>query len=289
MPIIEEMTEDEPTGGGASSEGTSGSDRSNDTSTTGGPSGSSSTSQRHGTQAVCDHITAHKIDTALWLSRMFTVMCCIFFIIPIFGPSFTSSAYQRALICNGLTSALRLHQRLPRFQLNREFFGRMLLEDSCHYILYSLLFINSYPITLVLTPVLLYALLHACGYTKLLLNLHGETSLQFLRRLIDKLTTNQQQLFRFIALNEIIIMPCLIVMIFIGKCSLLLPFVYYRFLSLRYSSRRNPYCRVMFYEMRVVSENYSRQANCPGFLRSFITRGIAFLEKLAPPTQPSQS
>lgn len=30
---------------------------------------------------------------------------------------------------------------------------------------------------------------------------------------------------------------------FRGKCSFFLPFVYYKFLSLRYTSRRNPYCR----------------------------------------------
>lgn len=58
--------------------------------------------------------------------------------------------YQRALISNAATSALRLHQRLPHFQLSREFFGLLFLEDSCHYLMFSLIFMNGYPITSIL-------------------------------------------------------------------------------------------------------------------------------------------
>ncbi|XP_077984038.1 transmembrane protein 33-like [Glandiceps talaboti] len=283
MPIIEEVTEDEPAGGGSTSN-----ERPADEGSAGGTgtSTSGSTGQPRGWQAVSEHISTHKIDTGLWLSRLFTVMCCIVFIIPIFGQAYSYGAYQRALICNGLTSALRLHQRLPRFQMNREFFGRMLLEDSCHYLFYSLIFANSYPITLVLTPIMLYAILHASSYTRILLNLSSETAFAFIRRIIDKLATSQQQLFRFIALNEIIIFPCIVAMLFTGKSSILLPFVYYRFISLRFSSRRNPYCRVIFHEMRVYAENFSRGPSCPGFLRNIIYKSIVLLEKLAPIPPP---
>ena len=47
------------------------------------------------------------------------------------------------------TSALKLHQRLHgvRFQLNREYLQRLIVEDSCHYLLFSILFLNSLPIT----------------------------------------------------------------------------------------------------------------------------------------------
>lgn len=61
-----------------------------------------------------------------------------------------SNFYQRALLANALTSALRLHQRLPRFQLSRAFLAQALQEDSCHYLLYSLILVNSYPITSIL-------------------------------------------------------------------------------------------------------------------------------------------
>ncbi len=60
-------------------------------------------------------------------------------------------SYQRALLSNAATSALRLHQRLPNFQLSREFFGLLMLEDSAHYLFYSLIFVNSHPVTSILT------------------------------------------------------------------------------------------------------------------------------------------
>lgn len=64
-----------------------------------------------------------------------------------FRPYAAANFYQRALLANALTSALRLHQRLPRFQLSRAFLTQALQEDSCHYLLYSLILVNSYPIT----------------------------------------------------------------------------------------------------------------------------------------------
>lgn len=65
-------------------------------------------------------------------------------------PYAATNFYQRALLANALTSALRLHQRLPRFQLSRAFLAQALQEDSCHYLLYSLILVNSYPITSIL-------------------------------------------------------------------------------------------------------------------------------------------
>ena len=61
------------------------------------------------------------------------------------------SCYQRALLSNAATSALRLHQRLPSFQLSRAFFSLVLLEDSAHYLFYSLMFVSGHPITSILT------------------------------------------------------------------------------------------------------------------------------------------
>lgn len=66
-------------------------------------------------------------------------------------PYAAANFYQRALLANALTSALRLHQRLPRFQLSRAFLAQALQEDSCHYLLYSLILVNSYPITSILS------------------------------------------------------------------------------------------------------------------------------------------
>lgn len=75
-----------------------------------------------------------------------------FFFLVFCRPYAAANFYQRALLANALTSALRLHQRLPRFQLSRAFLAQALQEDSCHYLLYSLILVNSYPITSILLP-----------------------------------------------------------------------------------------------------------------------------------------
>uniref|UniRef100_A0A673U634 Transmembrane protein 33 n=1 Tax=Suricata suricatta TaxID=37032 RepID=A0A673U634_SURSU len=193
-----------------------------------------------------------------------------------------ASFYQRALLANALTSALRLHQRLPHFQLSRAFLAQALLEDSCHYLLYSLIFVNSYPVTMSIFPVLLFSLLHAATYTKKVLDAKGSNSLPLLRSVLDKLSANQQNILKFIACNEIFLMPATVFMLFSGQGSLLQPFIYYRFLTLRYSSRRNPYCRTLFNELRIVVEHVIMKPACPLFVRRLCLQSIAFISRLAP-------
>uniref|UniRef100_A0A6I8N6F0 Transmembrane protein 33 n=1 Tax=Ornithorhynchus anatinus TaxID=9258 RepID=A0A6I8N6F0_ORNAN len=193
-----------------------------------------------------------------------------------------ASFYQRALLANALTSALRLHQRLPHFQLSRAFLAQALLEDSCHYLLYSLIFVNSYPVTMSIFPVLLFSLLHATTYTKKVLDAKGSNSLPLLRSLLEKLNANQQNILKFIACNEIFLMPATVFMLLSGQGSLLQPFIYYRFLTLRYSSRRNPYCRTLFNELRIVVEHLIMKPSCPLVVRRLCLHSIAFISRLAP-------
>lgn len=227
-------------------------------------------------------LMSNKLETAMWLSRLFTVYCSIMFILPILGPHAAANFYQRALLANALTSALRLHQRLPHFQLSRAFLAQALQEDSCHYLLYSLILVNSYPITMSIFPVFLFSLLHATTYTKKVLDSVGPNSLMFIRNLLDKLTANQQNILKFIACNEIFLMPATVFMLFSGQGSLLLPFIYYRFLTLRYTSRRNPYCRTLFTELRILLEHFIMKPACPIFFRRMCLSSIAFISRLAP-------
>ena len=67
-------------------------------------------------------------------------------------------------MANGATSALRLHQRLPQVQFNRQFLTMFLMEDSAHYLLFSLIFLYTAPITLVLGPMVLFVVLHFSSY-----------------------------------------------------------------------------------------------------------------------------
>ncbi|KAM5193145.1 transmembrane protein 33 isoform 1-T2 [Mantella aurantiaca] len=225
---------------------------------------------------------ANKLDTAMWLSRWFTVYCSALFILPLLGLHEAASFYQRALLANALTSALRLHQRLPHFQLSRAFLSQALLEDSCHYLLYSLIFVNSYPVTMSIFPVLLFSMLHASSWTKKILDAKGPTSMPFVRSLLDRLNANQQNILKFVACNEIFLMPATVFMLLSGQGSLLQPFIYYRFLTLRYTSRRNPYCRTLFTELRIILEHLIMKPACPDFVRRLGLSGIAFISRLAP-------
>lgn len=77
----------------------------------------------------------------------------------------SQSAFYKVLISNAATSALRLHQRLPGIQFTREFLSLLLLEDSCHYLFFSLIFLYVQPVILVLFPVVLFAVLHSASYS----------------------------------------------------------------------------------------------------------------------------
>uniref|UniRef100_A0A3P9IJ76 Transmembrane protein 33 n=1 Tax=Oryzias latipes TaxID=8090 RepID=A0A3P9IJ76_ORYLA len=218
-------------------------------------------------------LMSNKLETAMWLSRLFTIYCSVMFILPVLGPYAAANFYQRALLANALTSALRLHQRLPRFQLSRAFLAQALQEDSCHYLLYSLILVNSYPITSILSSCHPFCYEEEC--------LRGR-DLMFVRNLLEKLSTNQQNILKFIACNEIFLMPATVFMLFSGQGSLLLPFIYYRFLSLRYTSRRNPYCRTLFTELRILLEHFVMKPACPAFFRRMCLNSIAFISRLAP-------
>ena len=63
------------------------------------------------------------------------------------------SYYQKALLSNGVTSALRLHQRVPHFQFSREYLAQLFLEDSAHYLFYSLIFVTGPPVSSILANV----------------------------------------------------------------------------------------------------------------------------------------
>ncbi|KAJ8298374.1 hypothetical protein KUTeg_024905 [Tegillarca granosa] len=227
------------------------------------PNGEQQPQQQAG---VLSYLMTNKVESALWMTRL--------------GSPY--GFYQRALISNAATSALRLHQRLPNFQLSREFLARLFLEDSCHYLMFSIIFMNSYPITMALVPVFLFALLHACTYTRNVLNTMGPNSIQIVRSIIAKLQEQQTNILRFIACTEIFLMPTVFFMMFTGKCSVFLPIVYYRFLTLRYASRRNPYCRTLFTELRMTVEYLCNKPQCPGFIRNICVKAVAFISRLAP-------
>lgn len=107
-----------------------------------------------------------------------------FFIIFVQPNSNSQNAFYKVLMANGATSALRLQQRMPPIQFTREFFAAFLVEDSCHYLFFSIIFLYVSPFVLILLPVVLFAILHAASYSLTLLDV-SKSKLQFAIELPD--------------------------------------------------------------------------------------------------------
>jgi len=232
------------------------------------------------------HLLTHKIDVGLWATRLATIIFTIGYILPIMGNPYNS--YYKALMANGATSALRLHQRLPQVQFNRQFLTLFLMEDSAHYLFFSIIFIFAAPITLVLAPVVLFAVLHFASYSLTLLDTLGQNSWWGARLLISLVELQSRNILRMVAFQEIFLLPFSVMMIFAGKTSLAIPFLYYRFLGLRYTSRRNPYCRTICHELRLSLEALAYNPKCPTWAKNVIYKAVSFVSNLAPVVEPGQ-
>ncbi|KAI4462384.1 transmembrane protein 33 [Holotrichia oblita] len=236
--------------------------------------------------ALKTHVLEHKIFVALLCTRILTIIFALGYIFPIFGTSY--NAYYKALLSNAATSALRLHQRLGRVQFTSAFFRELVREDSCHYLFYSLIYLYVAPITLVLLPITLFAILHAASYSLTLLDALGQNAWWGARLLISIVEFQSRNILRLAAFTEIMLMPMTIILILMGKAGLLTPFIYYHFLVQRYSSRRNPYTRNMFHELRVLLEAAAAKPSMPGILKQLLLRVVSISCKLAPPQVAQQ-
>lgn len=249
---------------------------------------SSPTNERRGLLPSLEYLSNHKMDVLMWITRMATEMFILLYLIP-FSRVNPYECYQKALFASGLTSVLRLHQRIPKVEFSREFLSRLLQEDSCHYFFFSLIFIYTYPTTLVLLPIFLFAFLHSTSFTSKVLYIIGTAPCLWGARMISTLVDQHyKSILRLIAFTEIFLMPLSVFVIFLGRGSILTSIVYYRFLTLRYQSKRNPYARDVFRELRLSVELLANQPGVPERLRLLCYKLIAFVSKLAPPV-PSPS
>lgn len=217
-----------------------------------------------------------KTDAVLLLSRLATLFFTLMYFLPLFRGE-GQVYYSKALLSAIVTSVLRLRQRLPAFQFSREFLFYLIREDSAHYLLYSFLFLSSVPMTIVLIPPTTYAILHSCSFIS---QLYG--SYPIVQRICGKVIDHQINLLRFAALNEILLMPVLILSIFVVRSNFLLIFMYYRFLTLRYTSQRNPYTRTLFSELRQTADYLCSRPSCPPIITRLCGNTIAFIERLRP-------
>ncbi|XP_055923697.1 Krueppel homolog 2 [Eupeodes corollae] len=239
--------------------------------------------QQQVTIRIIEHIKANKIDVAMWATRMLAIIFTAGYVLPIFGTS--QSSFNKVLLANAATNALRLHQRLPRFTLSKEFLARLFTEDSCHYLMFSLIFFNVQPTLFILVPIFLFAVLHAASYSLKIVDLIGQNSWWGARFLISLVEFQATNILKAVAFSEIFIMPMAILLTFMGRAGLMTPFVYYHFLQMRYNSRRNPYTRNAFAELRMAVESLAGLS--PPFVGKVLRAGITFVNRLSPQPQPT--
>ncbi|XP_045529915.1 Krueppel homolog 2 [Pieris napi] len=235
-----------------------------------------------GIPALKAHVIENKIYVALWGTRILTILFTFGYVIPIFTNS--TSAFYKALLANAATSALRLHQRIPpsEIRFSQEFLNRFFLEDSAHYLFYSLIFMNVAPNLLILTPIFLFAMLHAASYSLTILDTLGQNSMWVARLLISLVELQSRNILRAAALAEISLFPLVAIMALFGYSGLLTPFMYYYFVLWRYASRRNPYTRNTFRELRSVAERVANKESLPSPLKSGLHSAIRVVCMMAP-------
>nr|CAG4644267.1 EOG090X0CJA [Lepidurus arcticus] len=240
--------------------------------------------QRSTLSKITHFSSSYRVESLLWLTRILTIFFSLsYFIFPFGNPV---NIYYKALVSNCATSALRLHQRVPRVSISREFLSTVLLEDSAHYLLFSLIFMYNAPVSLAIVPILLFAVLHTSSFTLKFLDIISSSSLGLLRTAIGFVELQAVFIFRSIAFGEIFLLPTCVLLVFSGRFSIFSVFLYYRFLVLRYSSRRNPYTRVAFSELRMQTEFIANHPRCPAvaaqMLRTLIGTALRFAPNIPP-------
>lgn len=211
-----------------------------------------------GWDAVMAHISGHKIDFILAVTRALTVLCTISYLIGFPGPS--ENRFKQALLMNAATSSLRLHQRMPPPPLNQlsaQYFKDLVAEDSFHYLIFPVMFFTGQPITLALLPCALYALFNLAVFAITILDKLG--SQERLKVEISNFVARyQQSLLYTIALSELVLMFVTIIAVFTKVVSFMSPIFYYRFMMLRYNSTRNHHLKSLIQELKVFASRLMR-------------------------------
>jgi len=227
-------------------------------------------------------------SAVMFFARSFAAVNGLLYgITTLFAGSFAMSFFQRTLFAFGLASIIRLSQRLGPIQLTKMYFINVVLEDSAHYFLYSCNFYSHTSTTLIAIVPTLYCIVQSSVY---LFNLITECKTATFTPLLAQLTrlkANQQVILRLVATAEIFIMPLIIMQMFAGQCgSILTPLVYYQFLMLRFMSRRNPYVRNAFTELKLSITLLLDKPMCPAIVKTLVLKGMSLVEKLAPSMAP---
>lgn len=260
---------------------------------------------------ILAYLQSDLVAAALYFTRLGTIFSCLAFLFSPFFPLASSTGhdvwYRRALLASAVSWILRLHQRLKTVNtgFSRAFRETLVTEDAFHYLLYCTGFALLTPVSVSLMPLFLYSLLHVARYTQLLLDASTHTGSvatgdgpeenvnayhpsylrQLLQSAVNKVNANNAPILRWIALNEIMLMAVCIFMAITGPRVIILPFIYYPFLKLRYTSQRNPYPKIAFAELRASLQILACHPKCPIFLSRMIYGLINVVCRLSPTAQ----
>lgn len=217
--------------------------------------------------------------------RMATIYFVLSYILPIAPPHIQKLAYTKAIAAAAATNAFRLHQRLRTVNLpilSQNFLVELMMQDSAHYLFYCLILVMSSPITLALLPITIYAIFNMIVFLNKFATEVGYVSMSFVSWLHQLKQQQTINMLSTVACAEIFLFPLLIAMVFNGKTSLFTPFVYYRFLTMRYLSRRNPYTREMFLQLKLLLFSVANHQSCPALIQSAIFKFVSLVQRIAP-------
>eukprot|EP00045_Choanoeca_perplexa_P001354 m.19078 g.19078 ORF g.19078 m.19078 type:complete len:234 (-) comp10893_c0_seq2:81-782(-) len=190
------------------------------------------------------------LNGALFLLRIVGVVTAVLaFLMGFFY--YTISVYTFVLVY-----LIRVWQRIGRPELSRAFLTRLLSEDAGHYLLYCLL-ITSIPDPISLVPLVLYAVLAVAS--TLLKACQASGSMQFLVPLATKVTSQSQSLFGSIASFEIVglLMAAIRALLAMSLSKGFRVMALMQFNQLRYYSRRNPYPKAAWDQIRAFADRYT--------------------------------
>ncbi|XP_011495429.1 PREDICTED: Krueppel homolog 2 [Ceratosolen solmsi marchali] len=242
--------------------------------------GSTPLTEEKGWPLVKQQIIKDKIKVTQWAIRLLSIFFTFTYFYPIFGNPY--DAYYKVLLSCIATNLLRLHQRIPRISFTMEFVRMLFWEDSFHYLFYAFIFQYNSPITVVVAPIFLFALLHFSSYTLTFLDCLGQNRWSAVRLFISLIEFQSRNILTFCALCEILIMPLTIFFIFTGRSGYLTPVFYYQFLQMRLASRRNPFTRNVYIEITNSLNNISMKPNVPDVLKRIITNFVELMRRMMP-------
>uniref|UniRef100_A0AC34Q6L9 Transmembrane protein 33 n=1 Tax=Panagrolaimus sp. JU765 TaxID=591449 RepID=A0AC34Q6L9_9BILA len=236
--------------------------------------------------SVVDYMKNNAMDTIIFSFRMLTIIFAIQYILPSTDASHSKSVYSKAFIAAGVSYAFRLYQRVGGMfsmqNLNAMLLQTIFMEDSTHYLLYCFTFPMSTPVTMALIPIVALSFYNAIGYVHKLAQETG-TGVVFAQKLNDFRAQQSNNILSLVACAEIFNFPVFFALIFTGRCNIFFPFLYFRFLTFRYSSRRNPHTRLVFASLKQNLLQVTNHQSCPAIVRTGILKAINLVEKVAPP------